>query len=417
MKIIRLQAENIKKLRAIDITPESNVVKITGKNAQGKTSVLDSILYAIAGKKYIPSKPIREGEKKANIEIDLGDFKINRSFTEAGTYLKVTTKEGAQYPKAQEKLSKFIKNISFDPLEFANKSSKEQVETLTELLGISEKLEELEEAYERAYEERTITNRALREAEAKLNIDKPKEKYFGVKRIDVSKVSDQLEKEREKLIIIQQAKDTINECKSEIESLEEGLKEAKLEMKTAIEELAHHKKDFDEKIVDKLKEKLKNATEINERISEAQTFTRLQTEAETLKRKAENWDNTVKEVIAGKMKLITKSNMPIEGLNINENREVTYNNIPFDQLSGAERLKVSLSIAMAMNPELRVIRILDGSLLDEDNLKVIEEMATDKDYQVWLEQVRNDGEVGFYIEDGSISKIDGVAIEDGEVKP
>jgi len=32
MKIIQLQAENIKKLVAVDITPKENLVKITGKN-------------------------------------------------------------------------------------------------------------------------------------------------------------------------------------------------------------------------------------------------------------------------------------------------------------------------------------------------------------------------------------------------
>jgi hypothetical protein len=32
MKIIKLKAENIKKLIAIEITPQGNVVKITGKN-------------------------------------------------------------------------------------------------------------------------------------------------------------------------------------------------------------------------------------------------------------------------------------------------------------------------------------------------------------------------------------------------
>ncbi len=43
MKIIKLQSENIKKLKAIEIKPDSNLIQITGANAQGKTSVLDSI--------------------------------------------------------------------------------------------------------------------------------------------------------------------------------------------------------------------------------------------------------------------------------------------------------------------------------------------------------------------------------------
>ena len=43
MKILELRAENIKKLVAVEIKPDGNIVEITGKNGAGKTSVLDSI--------------------------------------------------------------------------------------------------------------------------------------------------------------------------------------------------------------------------------------------------------------------------------------------------------------------------------------------------------------------------------------
>ena len=96
--------------------------------------------------------------------------------------------------------------------------------------------------------------------------------------------------------------------------------------------------------------------------------------------------------------------MPIEGLGWNET-EVSYKNIPFEQLSGAEQLKISMAIAMASNPKLKVVLIKDGSLLDQDNLKVIEEMAKEKDWQVWIESVDESGKIGIYIEDGEIKSI------------
>ncbi|GAH82597.1 unnamed protein product, partial [marine sediment metagenome] len=68
-----------------------------------------------------------------------------------------------------------------------------------------------------------------------------------------------------------------------------------------------------------------------------------------------------------------------------------------------EQLKVSISMAMAMNPKLRVIRITDGSLLDDDNMKVIEEMANKFDYQIWLERV-------------AVDKFADIVLVDGEVK-
>jgi hypothetical protein len=87
---------------------------------------------------------------------------------------------------------------------------------------------------------------------------------------------------------------------------------------------------------------------------------------------------------------------------------VLYQGIPFIQGSAAEQLRVSMAIAMASNPKLKVILIRDGSLLDADNLKVIEEMARDKDFQVWIEAVRENGEIGIFIEDGMVKSIDGI---------
>jgi hypothetical protein len=69
----------------------------------------------------------------------------------------------------------------------------------------------------------------------------------------------------------------------------------------------------------------------------------------------------------------------------------------------SEKIKVGVAISMAMNPELKVIRIDDGSLLDSDNLKAIQDMVKEQDYQIWIESVDNK-EMGFYIEDGELIK-------------
>jgi len=92
--------------------------------------------------------------------------------------------------------------------------------------------------------------------------------------------------------------------------------------------------------------------------------------------------------------------MPIKGLSVDKDG-VTYKGFPFSQLSDSEQLKVSMAIAMAVNPKLKVIRVRDGSLLDEENMKIIREMANNNDFQIWIERVEQ-GEVGFIIEDGEL---------------
>jgi DNA repair exonuclease SbcCD ATPase subunit len=93
MKIVNFKAENIKKLVAVEISPTDNTVIVTGKNGAGKSSVLDAIWWALSGTKHIQDKPIREGQTKAMIRLDLGTIIVERVFSEpppSGTSITAT---------------------------------------------------------------------------------------------------------------------------------------------------------------------------------------------------------------------------------------------------------------------------------------------------------------------------------------
>jgi hypothetical protein len=78
------------------------------------------------------------------------------------------------------------------------------------------------------------------------------------------------------------------------------------------------------------------------------------------------------------------------------------NGVPFDQASDAEQLRASVAIAMSAKPKLRVIRVRDGSLLDENGMKLLADMADEFDCQVWCEYVGTDSPTGFVLEDGHL---------------
>ena len=61
-----------------------------------------------------------------------------------------------------------------------------------------------------------------------------------------------------------------------------------------------------------------------------------------------------------------------------------------------------MAIAMAANPKLRVIRVQDGSLLDEEAMRILAEMAQAADYQVWIEVVQSGRSAAIVIEDGAV---------------
>ena len=139
MKIIALEAENLKRLTAVRIAPDGNLVQITGKNGQGKTSVLDAIWWAMAGTSNVQTTPIRKGEDQAIINLDLGDIKVRRKFIaqEDGGYttsITVENGEGARFLSPQNMLDALVGQLSFDPLAFSRMKPADKVQALRSLV-------------------------------------------------------------------------------------------------------------------------------------------------------------------------------------------------------------------------------------------------------------------------------------------
>jgi len=124
MNIIELRAKNIMNLKAVRITPDGNAVILTGPNGSGKSSVLNAIAAALIGKKF--EDPIRHGENRAEVVVDMGEYVVKRTWTEKGEYLEVRSKEGAKFSSPQKLLDTFMGNLSFDPTAFDRMKPRDQ---------------------------------------------------------------------------------------------------------------------------------------------------------------------------------------------------------------------------------------------------------------------------------------------------
>jgi hypothetical protein len=187
-------------------------------------------------------------------------------------------------------------------------------------------------------------------------------------------------------------------------SLEEQLREIQQRIKQVKGEINETEANLEnaEKIdTDSIKAKINNAENINNQIRAKQRNDSMDKKQKEAQKIYDDFTEKINKILKAKEEALAKAKMPIEGLGISETG-VTYKDIPFSQLSSSEQLKISLSIAIALNPKLKVIRITDGSLLDDDNMKLIKEMATNWDYQVWIERVNDQNEIAFIIEDGEI---------------
>lgn len=418
MRILNLQAENIKKLTAIDITPKDDVIMITGENGAGKSSVLDCITMALKGGREIPEEPIKHGEDKGKIMLDLGDYVVLRSFTKNSTTLQIRSKEGALQSSPQKLLDKIVGNISFDPLDFMNNDKKKQREIFLTLIGVDTTNLDKEEKDLR--EERLLVGRQKDQLVARHKEMPEWKDVKGEEEISILSISKQLQdaiktnSDIDSFIINnEKIKSDAMADVEKIKDLEKELADLRLKVNNA--KLVYQSNK--EKIVTMVKidttpieDSMATLETTNSHIRDNKEKARVKLEADAAVDNYEGLNKRIDETISKRKKLLEKAPIPVPGLSFNDG-ELLYNDIPLDQASDGEKLMISLSISMALNPTLKVLRIKDGSLLDTKNRTIISKQVKDKGYQLWYESVGSDSKVGIVIEEGNIVSVDGQPVE------
>ena len=411
-RIVRLQAENVKGIRAVDITPPPGLVQITGRNGQGKSSVLDAIIMAIRGTKYAPEEPIRHGAEQAQIIVDCDEFVVKRVFSAPDKMkLKISSKDGHLGKTPQEFLNGFLGKLGFDPLEFARMNPKDQVNVLSELIDVPINLQEWEKKRQKIYDDRTETNRRLRDLEGQLKALTPPQPGLPAEEVNLSDLMLELQKRSDQLTENNRKRMELESLRAKQAELQHEIKEKLLELERlqcSLEDL-NERVEVRQKEIDGLQDPdipeiqnwIKSIEDTNRCIREAGNYQQLQKSIDFHKAQSADLTDALKNHEEKKRKSLQQARYPIHGLEIGD-EYVIYNGIPFSQLSDSEALRVSLAVAMAMNPDLRVILIKNGSLLDSDSLTIIQNMAKEKDYQVWIECVDESGDVGIVIEDGEV---------------
>jgi DNA repair exonuclease SbcCD ATPase subunit len=418
VRVVQLKAENFKRLQAVEVTPDGNLVVISGANGQGKSSLLDAMWAAIGGAAAMKGtpRPIRDGEDHATVTVDLGDLKVTRTWKGDKTTLRVENADGARYSSPQAVLDRLVGRLSFDPLAFAGQSERDQLATLLALVDLPFDPADIARDRQRLFDERTSVNKALRHLDAQIAALPEPAPDLPAEEVSVADLMRQLRTaqearsaqsqrtERYKALVDAHAQTTsrIAELRAEIARLE-------VDLTGLVEEIADIRVEIDRDdtdpvaLVAALEKQISEADSVNRAVRAAKDRAALMVELTHTRETSQALTDDIAALDARKAKAVAEAKMPIDGLGFNDDG-VTYRGIPFAQCSSAERLRVSMAMAMAMNPTLRVIRITDGSLLDSQSMRLIEEMAADNDTQVWVEVVDESGRVGVVIEDGLVAE-------------
>jgi hypothetical protein len=428
-KLIGLSIQNFQKIKVFNLEPKGNVIKITGANASGKSSVLDAMMLALSGARNGPTMPVRKGAGRGVVRLDLGDIRVTRMWSEGGDAkgeMQIEAEDGRRYGTPQRLLDSLMGRISFDPLAFKRMDSKQQGDELRKLLNLDIELAEIREKEQADYTTRReqtklhatlVAQRAavhveLDLPEHKLDLDAMTRDLASAAEFNVAIEREQLKREQMKREQDDLAS-TIEGMAIRAAQLEEQLKQLRRDSMEKEKALAKAAKAMaalpplaTPKDATALSEEIANARVTNQSIDRKAQADRMDEEIGMVAKTVAKLDSAIGYLREKATKLISEASYPIPGLSFRDD-EVIYNDLPFMQASDAEQIRVSIAIGMALNPKLRIMRIKDGSLLDDESMQMIDAMATEHEFQVFIEIVDTSGKIGVYLIDGEIAAING----------
>lgn len=409
VKISRLEIENVKRVQAVQIEPStSGLTVVGGRNGQGKTSVLDSIVWALGGGKYRPSDPKREGsmaDPRIRIELDNGLVVVREG---KNATLKVIDQHGNK--AGQSLLDELIGQLALDLPKFLQASSHDKAETLLQVIGVGQQLAKLDQEAERLYNERhaigQVQSRKQKHAE-----DLPFEQGVPDKEISAGELI-----QRQQAILARNGENhrlrttrdqlgqQVRTLSADVELLRLKLQEAESKLATAQTQYAASSRTA-ESLADEstaeLETSLGQIDDTNRRIRiNAEKF-RAEQEATELGEQVESLTSKLEAVREQRRQLLHDAKLPLPGLSV-EAGELTYNGKQWDCMSGSDQLRIAVAIVRQVRPNCKFV-LLDK--LEQMDLQTMQEFGgwlESEGLQAIATRVSTGDECSIIIEDGLV---------------
>lgn len=409
VKINKLEIENVKRIKAVKLEPTTNgLTVIGGRNNQGKTSVLDSIAWALGGENFRPSDATREGSIiPPNLKIVLNNGLIVERKGK-NSALKVTDPSGQK--AGQSLLNTFVESLALNLPKFMESSGKEKAQTLLQIIGVGNQLAELEKEEKELYQDRLYIGRTADQKEkfAKEQPyypDAPKDLVSPSALIrqqqDILAQNGENQRKREQAgKIREETKRAYDEVKRLSEQLE-AAKQHHLQLVKDLETAEKSAADLVDQSTKELEDSISNIEEINRMVRANLDKEKAEDDAKEYRRQYDQLSEKISAIREKKSNLLSSAELPLPELSVKEG-ELVYKGQKWDNMSGSERLMVSTAIVRKLNPECGFV-LLDK--LEQMDLQTLQEFGS------WLEgeglqaiatRVSTGDECSIIIEDGYV---------------
>ena len=156
--------------------------------------------------------------------------------------------------------------------------------------------------------------------------------------------------------------------------------------------------------VEPIRLKLDNVEKINDAVRAKAARDAKAQQVAGLRAQVVGLSQEIDRIDSAKVEAMARAKLPVAGLSFNA-EGVKFNGIPFEQCASSEQLRVSVAVGAAANPDLRLMLVKDGPLLDDSGMAMLAAFAEQKDMQVLVERIDDGREIGVVIEDGTVSEV------------
>ncbi|NBJ71024.1 MULTISPECIES: AAA family ATPase [Clostridia] len=409
IKINKLEIENVKRVKAVKIEPTANGLTIVGgKNRQGKTSVLDAIAWGLGGNKFRPSQANRDGSVvPPYLQLTLSNgLVVERKGKNSD--LKVIDPNGQK--AGQQLLDSFVEQLAIDLPKFMNSTSKEKANILLRIIGVGDKLHDLETKEQELYNQRrTIGQIATQKAkfakEQTYYPDAPKELVSASELIEQQQAilakNGENQRKRQQLA---QIKSQYEAKGQEIERIKQQLQEAEAAYAALGNDLEIAQKDaldLVDESTEELQANIQQIDEINRKVRANLDKDKAETDAADYRAQYDKLSASIEDVRKEKSELLGNADLPLPGLSV-EDGDLIYNGQKWDNMSGADQLRVSTAIVRKLKPDCGFILLDKLEQMDNETLTEFGEWLEGEGLQAIATRVGTGEECSIIIEDGYV---------------
>lgn len=427
--LAHFEAENIMRIRVARIDFTGNVTLIGGENEQGKSSLLNSIAMLLGGKAEFDEEPLRKGARKGRIFGDFGEFKVERTLTAKGTTeLTVTLADGEESASPQTVLNELISRYTFDPLGFFRLDPPKQDAFLRDACGLD--FEELEAEEALIVDRRRLVNADVKRLKTLL-AESPHHQGAPKAFIDVAETvalkesrEQHNERRREYLRAIEADKSVLARSEYQLRQTEQQIEELERQLVAARSRWEAHNEDREtlaakilvaeantpaEEPTEELRAKLMSAEEVNAKVRANMARADIEKNLQKAEDAADEFQSDLEHIKDRKAERLAAMKFPVPGLSFTEHGW-RFQDVPISQASQAQKLRLGVAFGCVLNPRIKLMLLREGSLLGDEMLKLLGELAVEYDCQVIVERVGTRDPGAIIISDGEV-----VGVSDGHV--